>query len=553
VVLLLGSTALGFSQAGGAELTPGGGFPRKLGDFDGDGVATVLDIVRLANHLNGTAPLPPDLLLFADVNQDGIVDSRDVTAIAQAVLALTPLPDLPDSDGDGLPDPWEILLGLDPHNPDTDGNGILDGDEDSDHDGLKNKWEARYGYDPRDPSMHKIPKPGGGYLLDSEEDPDFSKPAVSPTSKSAACGTIRRALMLTTIRRFGNPRYSRFGNLRSAFCTWKSRGPGTSLLVSTAAIFLFLACSSPLPAQQDLPLTSTSTGADGPLTFREILPSGRYEHAMAYDTNRHEVVLFGGANAGNDTWIFDRTNWLARTPAAAPAARYNHAMAYDEARKRVILFGGYRPDRGVSTNETWSWDGMTWTSLTPTDRPPARQGSKMVYDRARAQILMFGGSGSTYFNDTWAWDGTNWAQLNPSSPPPEDADSHFSMAYDDARQKAVLFYAAPNPTRTFTWDGSDWSEQSPDTKPAYDPAGTRVMAFDANLGKVILFGGDVCCWTPQNWTWSWDGTNWALLSPATAPPGRDGTAMVTDSERRQLVLFSGNGQPADTHVEFHHH
>src|SRR5437588_6534671 len=33
-------------------------------------------------------------------------------------------------------------------------------------------------------------------------------------------------LMLTAIRRFGNPRYSRFGNLRYAFCTWKSRGPG---------------------------------------------------------------------------------------------------------------------------------------------------------------------------------------------------------------------------------------------------------------------------------------------------------------------------------------
>src|SRR5437588_12913857 len=33
-------------------------------------------------------------------------------------------------------------------------------------------------------------------------------------------------LILTAIRRFGNPRYSRFGNLRYALCTWKSRGPG---------------------------------------------------------------------------------------------------------------------------------------------------------------------------------------------------------------------------------------------------------------------------------------------------------------------------------------
>src|SRR2546423_9966593 len=147
----------------------------KLGDLDGDGRATVLDLVLLINHLNGTAPLSSELLLFADVNQDGIVDSGDVTAIAHGILGLAPLPDLPDSDGDGLPDAWEIVLGLDPHNPDTDGNGILDGDEDTDHDGLKNRWEARYGYDPRDPSTHKIPKLGGGYLLDSEEDPDFDR------------------------------------------------------------------------------------------------------------------------------------------------------------------------------------------------------------------------------------------------------------------------------------------------------------------------------------------------------------------------------------------
>ena len=170
--LLIGGLALAPWPGRGANAAGSGGFPQRLGDLDGDGRATVLDLVLLVNHLNGTAPLSSDLLLFADVNKDGIINSGDVTAIAQAVLGFAPLPELRDSDGDGLPDAWEVLLGLDPHNPDTDGNGILDGDEDSDHDGLKNRWEARYGYDPRDPSTHKILKPGGGYMLDSEEDRD---------------------------------------------------------------------------------------------------------------------------------------------------------------------------------------------------------------------------------------------------------------------------------------------------------------------------------------------------------------------------------------------
>ncbi len=43
-----------------------------------------------------------------------------------------------DSDGDGVPDATELLLGLDPNEVETDGDGILDGEEDYDADGLSN-------------------------------------------------------------------------------------------------------------------------------------------------------------------------------------------------------------------------------------------------------------------------------------------------------------------------------------------------------------------------------------------------------------------------------
>ena len=46
-----------------------------------------------------------------------------------------------DEDDDGLNDVQEAFFGTDPNNPDTDGNGILDGDEDFDHDGIPNKDE----------------------------------------------------------------------------------------------------------------------------------------------------------------------------------------------------------------------------------------------------------------------------------------------------------------------------------------------------------------------------------------------------------------------------
>ena len=69
--------------------------PQKLGDLDGDGEATVLDIVRLINHINGSVPLSPDLQVLADVNQDGTINDVDVALIANAVVGLSILPNLP--------------------------------------------------------------------------------------------------------------------------------------------------------------------------------------------------------------------------------------------------------------------------------------------------------------------------------------------------------------------------------------------------------------------------------------------------------------------------
>ena len=65
---------------------------------------------------------------------------------------------------------------------------------------------------------------------------------------------------------------------------------------------------------------------------------------MAYDTARHQVVLFGGLLAsgggGADTWVWNGTTWTQEFPAASPPARDLAAMTYDSVRHETILFGG---------------------------------------------------------------------------------------------------------------------------------------------------------------------------------------------------------------------
>lgn len=102
------------------------------------------------------------LIASAVWNQLSNPDADQQTPIA----VVSPSAELPaiqgDSDQDGLSDQQEMLLGTDPMNPDTDGDGLLDGEEvliygtspvavDSDGDGVPDGEEVALGSSPADP------------------------------------------------------------------------------------------------------------------------------------------------------------------------------------------------------------------------------------------------------------------------------------------------------------------------------------------------------------------------------------------------------------------
>jgi RHS repeat-associated protein len=282
------------------------------------------------------------------------------------------------------------------------------------------------------------------------------------------------------------------------------------------------------------------------------VPTGRYDAASAFDASATDathgkLVVFGGENSASaavqETWTWDGTNWTKLTPATSPSARWGARMAYDTATGLTYLFGGYTGSGQGYLNDTWKWDGTTWTKLSPTTSPTARLDVAMAYDAATSTVVLFGGSKSTTYNaETWSWNGTNWTSLTPSPAPGLRANA--GIAYDAAHSKIVMFggytgsaYLAD----TWLWNGTAWSSQTPGAAPSARTA--AAMAFNPITSSTMLFGG-------LNGTsyyadsWSWDGSNWGLESSTSNPGARASAVLAWDATTGNLVLFDGRNSTA---------
>ena len=100
-------------------------------------------ITAVAHTENGeeVSSAPVSIALLADSDGDGIPDTWEV---AHGLDPRNYYDAFADTDGDGIPNRDEYRLGFDPQQADSDGNGIPDGQEDRDGDGLPDAWELKY-------------------------------------------------------------------------------------------------------------------------------------------------------------------------------------------------------------------------------------------------------------------------------------------------------------------------------------------------------------------------------------------------------------------------
>lgn len=367
-----------------------------------------------------------------------------------------------------------------------------------------------------------------------------------------------------------------------------SRVTESNLLQTTGDTLLTLNFAN-VEYQDDGVYTATITDACGPVSTAPFFvsvqpnppwilvatngPSPRWDAAMAYDSDRRETVLFGGAvfnptgaPATNDTWEFDGTNWTQRFPSNSPTARSMAEMVYDSKRHRTVLFGG-QTFNGVSlvySPETWEWDGTNWQKITTAQSPTWTLPGypyAACYDKVRGEMLVFGGvTGGGIVSQLWGYNGINWSLKAPVGNSPVYSTLCSTMDFDMNRGVSVLVgplgvtYPNVYGYSVWEWDGTVWHER-PQSGPviaalnnanngfAYDAFRQESVLYGATGG--IINGTNVTGLEPSpdynRFIWRWNGQQWQA-DPPTPTPGvalHVHHSMVFDSSRNAFVVFGG--------------
>lgn len=271
--------------------------------------------------------------------------------------------------------------------------------------------------------------------------------------------------------------------------------------------------------------------------------------SIADDPATQRVVLFGGVDSSDKTWLWDGRHWTVANPHSSPPARSGAAIAYDPATRLVLLFGGTSPTVAPVFqvfNDTWAWNGATWRRLdSGGPKGPTGQDASMAWDAARGQMLLVVAGETDTDGETWTWDGARWVREAGGDVVALVIAS--TMAYDPVSKTVVMvtpLVGDNEHSATFGWNGSSWHELVADG-PDLDglAAAQSVNGLGAQVNDVVVACGSVTSsanFGVQTSCWEWATTGWFQLQEAlTTGSGTAVTvaAEVDDVNRDQLLII----------------
>jgi hypothetical protein len=128
------------------------------------------------------------------------------------------------------------------------------------------------------------------------------------------------------------------------------------------------------------------------------------------------------------------------------------------------------------------------------------------------------------------------------------------MWYDATLKKTVIYGGIGRLTSDdkitrysdmWSFDGTGWVALTPATTPGVRYGAETVV--DPRTGHAFIFGGirvdtsdtNIQTQVYANDFWEWDGTAWTKISTAVTPPARENGGFAYDPLRKELVLFAG--------------
>jgi hypothetical protein len=319
-------------------------------------------------------------------------------------------------------------------------------------------------------------------------------------------------------------------SIRDAVTAPRRRSVQPQLLIVVAtivvlAVVVTLVIGSHVLRNSPVPAKPTGSASLTP-------PSSRSEASLVYDGAHSELVLFGGSpitgGVVNETWTWDGKSWTLHHLSAAPTPRAETAMAFDQLHGDVVLFGGAAARSW--DNDTWIWDGSAWKQQHPHSAPDFNfqfGPAAMQFDPVSKSVLLYGfhetstGNQSVMNAETWSWNGSDWKQLSPANSPTQlgvmvGGDPNLYLIAPASERVGGRYF-----TEIWRWEGTTWT-----LLPASDdiPTNVSAAAFDPQLGRIVA---------PDGWTW--DGSSWKREHLNAQPPAVG--YMAYFPPRHQIVSF----------------
>jgi hypothetical protein len=174
-------------------------------------------------------------------------------------------------------------------------------------------------------------------------------------------------------------------------------------------------------------------------------PPGRFCHCSAYLPDQNQLLLVGGRDDNGPlapaAWTLDLvTNAWTAVAGAVPKGTIGCQTAYMDNLKKAVVFGGYSDQLYA---DTWTYDPVAraFTKLTPATSPPGRGDGMAVYDPGDGgRVLMFGGTQNIdlELDDLWSFDGTTWTKITPAGAAPSKRRV-VSFAFDTQRRTLFVY------------------------------------------------------------------------------------------------------------------